>query len=1772
MAKRRRSSSVGMDVRLDEDMGPSMKTRRKSAPSIDTGEVIQDLYDIIRNHRDENGRLLCDPFIRAPNRRNAPDFYEAVDTPIDMLRIQQRIRTDEYRTLQDFTADVELLVNNAKRYYPQGSQQYNDASALWEIYVEARDEILHEVHGGISGDSMEAKAKRGREEMDETTEEEEEEEDGEEEDQEEIDFPPFAADTENPYEQLFVAMANATDPAGRAMSFLFQKLPVRSEFPEYYKIIKDPMDLTMVARKIKRNVYNTLADMERDISLMVRNAKTFNEPGSLVYKDAVALKKIFSLKKAELEGEPLGVRSSDRSSRRSGRSGLSSRLSAITAALQYSSEEEEQSETSERVSITEYEEESEADSSMYEEGNTFLALYDHVRGYSTGQGMCLSEPFLKLPSKKAYPDYYQEIKHPMSMLKIRSNIKQGLYETLDHLEADFTLMFENAKQYNMTGSRIYKDAVKLQQVMQVKKRELTKSDSNYGDTESVMSSASGVSRKVKRPQIMEDLEERRKKKKKDEGENTLKGRLRFLYDAMIAYCDTFGRFLIELFMEKPSRKDYPEYYKIILEPIDMKTIDYNIRTDKYSSVEAMLEDFDLMFNNARHFNEEGSQVYIDACTLEKVLKDKVKQLGPLPSEGGLFSPKAGLKGPRKSSPKKSKFLTPLQQKLRDMYDAVKDYKDSTGRKLCFMFLQLPSKIDYPDYYQVIKKPIDMQKIEANMRSNKYNTVEDFLEDFLQLFDNACRYNEPDSQIYKDALILQRALLEKRDEVHGDGSSEVPDIRGCVQDLLNSLFVSVLNHQDEEGRCYSDSLSELPEKEDKKEKEQQQEPHKRGPASFKSIRRNLDKGRYRRLDVFQEDVFRVFERARRVSRTDSEMYEDAVELQQFFITIRDEICKNGELMLSPALSYTHKHLQVELDAEKKEKIPKEVEEDKEKKDGDEKEEDQLEEESSETAMQRKYSEDVSWEDQSFRVGDFVYIENQDKSQPPHIVCIEKLFQDDQGDQWLHGCWFYRPKETFHLATRKFLEKEVFKSDYYNIARVANITGRCFVMSVKEYFKSKPLGFSDEDIFVCESRYSARAKAFKKIKIWPTPPSNVKVIPREEPLSKVRVASVFAEEAKAEEQEAETEDQEEEEEEDVIDKFRENIAVEASNTTEPGISHYEQLIYGGTCFKLGDSVYVKSNREQPLMARIDKMWVDANSEPWFHGQWFIYPSETDHNPTRLFYKNEIFLTSMEESKSMRTILGKCCILAYKDYLICRPTEFMEDDIWVCEARYYEADKQIRKIKALKKYSLSPKVTDDEIFFFRKPIIPGKVPSPKLAEISEEPVAFAVPPEAEEELQQPSTPVKAPKAKRPPSGYILFSSEMRATLKKQNPNYAFGEISRIVGMEWKNLSAAQKAVYEERAQQQSSGQNDDESPYPASPASGHSSSRSDPLLLVWECLWEGCDYQYESEKDLVAHLLETSGHLKPEGEQQEYFCYWAGCPRSRVKKSLPFPNISGMKRHVREVHVKTSSRQIPLSQRSRNYVPYQPGYQASPSQSPRPFTPQGSGAVLGVVPPPMPAGMLSQTQMAANGTPGQRMTPGTSQVMTPGQSMNMPANGLQYASFSQIPGAFPPQSPFPQQGGYSQQTPLSQGGPMPQQMFPPQMGPPPVGTTPPAPQYFYGQGGTQYGVHPQTQSPAPPPQPPPPPMFVPPPPKAQRLLHSEAYIRYIEGLKVENRSVSNWEETLTVRQEDVQLTEQQRARLPGHILKNGKGPHKNMESALWALRDLMLKDALTIRKFHH
>jgi hypothetical protein len=55
--------------------------------------------------------------------------------------------------------------------------------------------------------------------------------------------------------------------------------------------------------------------------------------------------------------------------------------------------------------------------------NPLWVMYHAVKNYKNAFGQRLSEPFIRLPNRRIYPDYYEEIRRPMSFLKIQKKIK-----------------------------------------------------------------------------------------------------------------------------------------------------------------------------------------------------------------------------------------------------------------------------------------------------------------------------------------------------------------------------------------------------------------------------------------------------------------------------------------------------------------------------------------------------------------------------------------------------------------------------------------------------------------------------------------------------------------------------------------------------------------------------------------------------------------------------------------------------------------------------------------------------------------------------------------------------------------------------------------------------------------------------------------------------------------------------------------------------------------------------------------------------------------------------------------------------------------------------------------------------------------------------------------------------------------------------------------------------------------------------------------------------
>lgn len=146
----------------------------------------------------------------------------------------------------------------------------------------------------------------------------------------------------------------------------------------------------------------------------------------------------------------------------------------------------------------------------------------------------------------------------------------------------------------------------------------------------------------------------------------------------------------------------------------------------------------------------------------------------------------------------------LKKQMRKLMNIVMKFTDSDGRLLSEPFMKVPARKDYPDYYEIIKKPIDITKIFNRIEESKvrhlsmfwykknhlhelfygkfmfffqYEDMADLERDFMQLCHNAQMYNEEASLIYEDSIVLQSLFTNAKQRLETDGGgadSDGPD--------------------------------------------------------------------------------------------------------------------------------------------------------------------------------------------------------------------------------------------------------------------------------------------------------------------------------------------------------------------------------------------------------------------------------------------------------------------------------------------------------------------------------------------------------------------------------------------------------------------------------------------------------------------------------------------------------------------------------------------------------------------------------------------------------------------------------------------------------------------------------------------------------------------------------------------------------------------------------------------------------------------------------------
>ncbi|KAH0848398.1 hypothetical protein FOPE_02212 [Fonsecaea pedrosoi] len=274
-----------------------------------------------------------------------------------------------------------------------------------------------------------------------------------------------------------------------------------------------------------------------------------------------------------------------------------------------------------------------------------LRLVRQLKKSQDKNGRNVAIHFLDLPSRADYPDYYQQIAMPLSLNMIEQRLENYEYENLEALESDLKRMVQNAKDYNNSRSSIFEDAERIRKAlsnfMPKHNPAYLRQDYRAYPTpipqdlldqvrrQSVSSEGTMAPERVKL--VFPNPAVRRRQSQATPSTDTLTDTREDMRQEQL-------KFLRELseqddainFEEKVSKKDYPDYYRLVKKPTSISDVRAMVERDAIQDWDALAKEVRLIWDNAKDYNQEGSDIYLMAEKLEVWSESKMQSLGAQP--------------------------------------------------------------------------------------------------------------------------------------------------------------------------------------------------------------------------------------------------------------------------------------------------------------------------------------------------------------------------------------------------------------------------------------------------------------------------------------------------------------------------------------------------------------------------------------------------------------------------------------------------------------------------------------------------------------------------------------------------------------------------------------------------------------------------------------------------------------------------------------------------------------------------------------------------------------------------------------------------------------------------------------------------------------------------------------------------------------------------------------------------------------------------------------
>ncbi|KAG9313991.1 hypothetical protein JVU11DRAFT_4768 [Chiua virens] len=195
----------------------------------------------------------------------------------------------------------------------------------------------------------------------------------------------------------------------------------------------------------------------------------------------------------------------------------------------------------------------------------------------------------------------------------------------------------------------------------------------------------------------------------------------------------------------PVRDGCPTYYEEITHPMDFGTMGQKLTEGKYASIEDFAKDADLVFSNCRTFNPPTTYPVTCADIVEKVFK---KEWAKAHEKKLPWAEKRSLQG---------LVATLVKEDISFVFREPVD----------------PVLLGIPTYFQVIPKKDarDLRTIRTKLDSDKYDSIEAFEADMDLMLWNAITFNGADSEVGKISYIVKDRYKDMLSNIKSGGGTK-----------------------------------------------------------------------------------------------------------------------------------------------------------------------------------------------------------------------------------------------------------------------------------------------------------------------------------------------------------------------------------------------------------------------------------------------------------------------------------------------------------------------------------------------------------------------------------------------------------------------------------------------------------------------------------------------------------------------------------------------------------------------------------------------------------------------------------------------------------------------------------------------------------------------------------------------------------------------------------------------------------------------------------------